>query len=323
MNKLLATLWAIPKESASISFTLFKIMVPIIVIVKIIKELGVVEYLSLPLAPLMTLVGLPKEMGLVWATALVSNIYSGIIVLASLVGDHPLTVAQATVLGVILLVAHALPIEIKIVGESGPRMWFQVFLRVIGGLVLGFCLERIYTLTGTHQGPAAMLWSPSSTTDPSIVMWALGELKNLVWIFLVINGLVSFMRLLDAIHLIDFMNRMLSPLLKFIGIGPKATSITIIGLTMGLSYGGGLIIHEARSGNVSESDVFFSLSLMGLCHSLFEDTFLLMLIGGAFSGLFWGRLVFALLAVALLVRVTAMIGPRMAEKIFWRPVAES
>jgi hypothetical protein len=320
MNALFATIRDIFRESASISLTLFKIMIPIIVLVKIIKELGLIQYLALPLAPVMKLVGLPPEMGLVWAMALVNNIYGGIIVLASLIGDHPLTVAQATVLGAMLLVAHGLPLEIKIVGESGPRMWFQVVLRVVGALVLGFLLDRFYALTGMHQGPAAMLWTPEGQASASLAAWALGELKNLCWIFVIIAGLVAFMRVLDAIRLTDLMNRLLGPLLKLMGIGPKASSITIIGLTMGLSYGGGLIIHEARSGNLDQSDVFFSLSLMGLCHSLFEDTLLLMLIGGAFSGLFWGRLLFALVVVALLVRLTAIIGRKRAESLFWRPL---
>ncbi len=234
-------------------------------------------------------------------------------------GDHPLTVAQATVLGAMILVAHGLPIEIKIVGKSGPRMLFQFFLRVGGALVLGFCLDRIYAFTGTNQGPAAMLWSPEGRADVSLPAWALGELTNLCWIFLIISGLVALMRVFDAIRLTEFMNRLLGPVLKLMGIGPKASSITIIGLTMGLSYGGGLIIHEARSGSIDESDIFFSLSLMGLCHSLFEDTFLLMLIGGAFSGLFWGRLLFALVVVALLVRVTSFLGRQRAESLFWRP----
>ena len=54
------------------------------------------------------------------------------------------------------------------------------------------------------------------------------------------------MRILYAIKVIDLMNKILRPVLKLIGIGPKASAITVIGLTMGLSYGGGLIINEAR-----------------------------------------------------------------------------
>ncbi len=48
--------------------------------------------------------------------------------------------------------------------------------------------------------------------------------------------------------------------------------------------------------------MFFSLTLMGLCHSLIEDTMLMVMIGAHLSGILWARLVFAILAVALVVK---------------------
>ena len=64
------------KDATRISLDLFKIMVPVVIAVKILQELNLIGYLAAPLAPIMKLVGLPGEMGLVWATAPVNNIYS-------------------------------------------------------------------------------------------------------------------------------------------------------------------------------------------------------------------------------------------------------
>jgi hypothetical protein len=44
----------------------------------------------------------------------------------------------------------------------------------------------------------------------------------------------------------------------------NAAPITIIGMALGLAYGGGLIINEARSRLVSKKDAFLSLSFNGL-----------------------------------------------------------
>ena len=52
------------KEAASVSFTLFKVTVPVIILVKIIQELGWVHYIGMILKPVMGLVGLPGEMGM-------------------------------------------------------------------------------------------------------------------------------------------------------------------------------------------------------------------------------------------------------------------
>ena len=93
------------KNSATACMHLYKIMIPVLIGVKILQELDLIQYLAWPLKPFMALVGLPPEMGLVWATAMVNNIYSGIIVMLQLWADNPLTAAQATVLGTMILVA--------------------------------------------------------------------------------------------------------------------------------------------------------------------------------------------------------------------------
>ena len=103
------------------SFVLFRIMVPIIILVKILQELDVIKYLAIPLAPIMKFVGLPGELGLVWATAILNNLYGAMVVLLSLVRDAPITAAQATVLCTMMLVAHTLPIELKIAQASTTR----------------------------------------------------------------------------------------------------------------------------------------------------------------------------------------------------------
>jgi len=317
MKKPASILKELLRDALSASLELFKVMIPILVAVKILQELGLIQYLALPLEPVMELVGLPAEMGLVWASALINNIYTGMIVLASLVGDTPLTSAQATVLGVLLLVGHGLPVECAIARKSGARFLFQVVSRLVGAFILAWLLHVIYTATGTLQGPAAMLFTPEAGGDQSIASWVLSQIKNMASIVLIIFTLMSVMRVLHAIKVIDLMNRVLRPVLSLIGIGPKASAITVIGLTMGLSYGGGLIINEARNGSVGKEDIFYSLTLMGLCHSLIEDSLLITLIGGHISGVMWGRLIFSLIAMAGIVQLVRRLPRRIQTSYLW------
>ncbi|EMG35883.1 hypothetical protein PCS_03366 [Desulfocurvibacter africanus PCS] len=316
-----ASLARIVRDSLRISLELFKIMVPVVIAVKILQELGAIAWLARPLAPLMGLVGLPAETGLVWATAMLNNIYSGILVFASLPLAEPLSVAQVTVLSTMILVAHGLPVELRIAQRSGTRLGFQLGLRFLGALAFGAILHTTYSSLDVLQEPARMLWQPAAQTDTSLTAWAIGQTRNFASIFLIILGLVAFVRLLERIRATEAMNRVLGPLLRLLGIGPTASTITIVGLTMGLSYGGGLIIHEAKSGGVSKRDVFYAVSLMGLCHSLFEDTLLMMLLGAHTSGILWGRLLLSLAAVALLVRLTRRMADPAFEKRLGRSVA--
>ena len=310
---------AILKRSVRISLELYKIMVPIIIGVKILQELGLVAWLALPLKPVMHLVGLPPEMGLVWATAMINNIYSGMIVFVSLAGDHALSVAQVTVLCTMILVAHSLPVELQIVRKSGPRLGFQALLRIVGALVLGWLLARLYAWGGWLQEPNVILWQPKPESA-SLLDWAFGQIQNLAMIFVIIVVLNAAMRILTAIGLTGLCVRLLAPVLRMLGIGPEAGTLTIVGMVMGLSYGGGMIMHEAHSGKVPPKDIFSSLSLMALSHSVFEDTLLMAVLGAHSSGLLWGRVVFTLVVVALLVRVVSWMGDEFFYRRLFKPV---
>ncbi len=318
MSKLIQIAKELLKDAVNASMEMFKVMIPVIILVKLLQEFGLISYLAWPLKPIMGLVGLPAEMGLVWATAIVNNIYSGLIVFLSLAGDCQVSAAQATVLACMMLVAHGLPLESSIAGKAGARFMFQCFSRLLGAFALGWLLNVIYTSTGTLQEPATILFQADpQTANQPLTTWALDQGMNLLSIFGVILGLLIMMRVLHAIKVVDLMNAILRPILKLIGIGPKASAITVIGLTMGLSYGGGLIINEARSGNIGKEDIFYSLTLMGLCHSLIEDTLLLMLIGGHFSGIFWGRLLFAIIAMAGIVQIVRRLPEKFQNTYLW------
>ena len=84
------------------------------------------------------------------------------------------------------------------------------------------------------------------------------------------------------------------PLLRATGIGRNAANITVIGVTLGLTFGAGLLLRDIRSGTLSRRDVWLAIGFLGLAHSLIEDTLLILLIGADLSGILWARLVFAI-----------------------------
>ncbi|NCD25672.1 MAG: hypothetical protein EOL86_08790 [Deltaproteobacteria bacterium] len=314
---IIASIRGVLHRSARISLELYKIMIPILIVVKILQELDLIAWVALPLGPVMELVGLPGEMGLVWATAMINNIYGSMIVFVSLAASHAMTTAQVTVLGTMILIAHSLPIELQVARKSGPALWFQAVLRIGGALILGWLLSRVYAWGGWLQEPSVLLWKPEAQS-PDLVSWGLRQIKNLGMVFVVITALSGLMQIFNAIRLTDVCVWLLSPVLRLLGIGREAGPLTIVGMVMGLSYGGGMIMHEAHSGKVAAKDVFSSLSLMGLAHSVFEDTLLMAVLGGHASGLLWARILFTLIVTALLVRVVAWLGDAFFYRYLFR-----
>ena len=297
-----------------ITLDLYKIMIPIIIVVKIIEEAGGIKYIAYALSPLMQLVGLPDSMGLVWATTLITNIYGGMIIFVSMAAQEPLTIAQVTVLGGMMLLAHNLPVEVRIAQKTGVRVVFNLILRIGGALLFGFLLHLIYSTGNWLQETNVLLWKPDVIMDSSLSAWVWLQLKTLAQVFIVIAVLVAFLKLLKTTGFERILIFLLSPILRLLGLGSKTASITIIGMNLGLTYGGGLLIAEAKKGELSKREIFGAISLISICHSLIEDTLLVMLLGADISGALYLRLVFAFIVIGVGIRLVA----RLSDVVFYR-----
>jgi hypothetical protein len=304
-------------DTLNVTWILFKVMIPVVIVVKILEELGAVRTMAGLLAPVMGAVGLPGAMGIVWATAMLTNLYAAAMAFVSLAPTTPLTAAQVTILTCMMLVAHNLPVELRVAQKAGTRLAAMAVIRIGGALVLACLLNLFYRWTGLLQERAVLLWQAPSVSA-TLATWALGQVENLARIFGIVLCLMILLRVLRWVGVIDLVERLLAPVLRVLGMTPAATDITVVGMVLGVAYGGGLIIQHATSGEVSKRDVFFSLSLMGLCHSLIEDTTLMALLGGHLSGILLARIVFALVCTFGLVRLCN----RMPERLFDRYLCE-
>jgi spore maturation protein SpmB len=169
-------------QSISTSVKIFKIMIPISILVKILQETGLIVYIGKALSPLMSVMGLPGEMGLVWASAMMGNIYAGLITYFSMGID--LTVAQITVLSTIILIAHTLPVELAITQKAGAKALTAFLFRFILGFIAGVVLYHFYNLFHLYQNiPTGIEKIVAVSNKAGWGGWALGELKNYAIVF--------------------------------------------------------------------------------------------------------------------------------------------
>lgn len=287
------------QDGHKVALGIFRFLIPIVVIVKILEESGLIPYLSMPLGPVMHLVGLPAEMSLAWISCILVSMYSGLMVLISLTPQLPeLSVAQMTVFGVLVLIAHSLILEVRIAGQCGVSMPFQFLLRLLSGILAAFLLHLILDHAGLLQQKAAILLA----AEPSAGWgeWLLQQVVTLCEMYVIICAVMLLQKALDALHISALLGRLLGPALRLLGVSSRAVSIILIGFTMGLLYGSGILIRNAQEGSLSRRDVLCSISLLGLSHSLIEDTILLALVGGSLWGLLGFRLLFTLVTGALI-----------------------
>lgn len=283
------------KDGVLVCRRLFPMIISVVVFVKILSELNLIQYVAMPLEPVMETMGLPAEFGLVWAATMLVNIYSGIALVPSILLMVPaVTVEQMTVLGLIILIAHSLILETKIAGQCGLSMTFQVVLRLAAAWVVGVFVHYMCMTFGFWQGAATVLFEAKAAT-PTFWGWVLGECYNLVQIFVIVCAVMMCNRGINALHISDAVGYILSPVLRLLGISKQAVNIVIVGLVLGILYGSGIIIQAVREGRITHADAFSTMSLMSIAHALIEDTILLSLLGGSFWGLLGVRLVFAII----------------------------
>ncbi len=300
------------RETVLTSWELIRITVPIIILTKILEEFGLIASLSSLLEPVMKIIGLPGTLGLVWGTAMLTSIYGGIAVFAALAPGLVLTGAQITVLYSVMLIAHSLPLELSISKKAGAALLPIAILRIGGAILYGFVLSRLSTVLHIWQEPAIMVFQTVAVVR-DVWHWALNQVANLGLIVMVIFCIVVVMRILRAIGMLSLFERLLSPALPLFGMTRRAAPVTVVGMIMGIGYGGALIIRETCSGKMDRQEVFNAMALLGLCHALVEDTLLMMAIGGKLAGIFWGRILFSLGIVFLLVRTTRYLADRKAK----------
>jgi spore maturation protein SpmB len=290
-------------------------MIPVSIIIRIIQQTGLLSYISDILTPVMRIVGLPAETAIVWLTAMVVNIYGGILSLFSIYPslNAPLTVSQMTVLLTMILIAHTFPVELGISQKTGIRIIVMFLIRFGSGILAGIILSRIYMLFGLLETPVYM--TPIfTTTETSWLAWSLNELKNYGIIIAVIFLLVVFIHLLEVTGVLKIVNKTMEPVLRWLGISNAMLPLTVVGLTLGIAYGGGLLVEEGKRKGLKAKEIFFSMTLMGLFHSIFEDTLLMLSMGGHWSGIIVFRTVFAFVFTYLTVRFAG----NMNEKQFLR-----
>lgn len=290
------------KDTWLTSWELIKITVPIMILTRILEEMGLIVVISRWLEPVMGLIGLPGELGLVWATAMLTTLYGGMAVFAALAPGLELTVAHVTVLCAAMLFAHSLPIELSISKKTGVPVTPIATLRLGGAVLYCFILSRLCDSFGLWQQPAPIIFAEVGE-HLSHFSWALKQCRNIGLIIVVIFCVLLFMRLLKVLGVLDLLERILAPVLPHFGMGRQAAPITVVGMVLGIGYGGALIIREVAAGKMAREEIFNSMAMMALCHGLVEDTLLMFALGGKLGGILWGRIIFALVVIFILVRV--------------------
>ncbi len=106
-------------------------------------------------------------------------------------------------------------------------------------------------------------------------------------------------------------SRWFHPVAKPLAVSNAAVFPLLIGLVFGLSYGSGVIINAAKSGELSRTDRYGVAIFLSVSHSLIEDTLLLVAVGANALWLVSLRVLLPVIITALATRTILANGPKL------------
>lgn len=287
---------------------MMKIIAPISLFTAILDWSGLLVHLDFILKPLMGLLHLPATAALPLVIAMLSGVYGGIAAMVVL----PFSVPQMTLMAVFILMCHSLIQEGIIQGQSGIHPLKTTLVRLVAAvltvLLMTFWVDSS-TVMPAIAGTAAGAVPAAPPFGEMLRHWAWATLKLTVQIFFIMMALLLFLELLKAFGWIHPLVRALTPFLRIMGLNEKVGFLWMTAVILGLSYGGAIIVEEAKTGHLTPEELEILHLSIGMNHSMVEDPPLFLPLGIHPFWIYVPRLAMAILTVRL-IRLWVRYGRR-------------
>lgn len=281
------------RKSVRMTIWLAKIILPVSLLVRILDFLGILTYIAEYASPLFKAMGLSGESAIVFLSSIFLPLYAPIAIMSSL----PLTMREVTILSLMCLTSHNLPVESAIQKKTGSSFFRIFFFRIIMALVMGVFLNQVLPADGYPSWITSGTNEVASSFSTLLEGWAYASAKLIGVLLLVLSGLMFLQQILQEFNLLSLLVKPFYPILRFFGVPGETAFLWLIGNTLGLAYGGGVMMEEFNEGKVSKDDCRILNVHLSMCHSLVEDSMIFAALGISIFWIIFPRLLFAFVAV--------------------------
>lgn len=281
---------ALPATWKSASW-LLKLMIPISLTVTLLQHWGVLAWMAGYLNPLFSVLGLPGESAILFISGAAAGTYAGV---AAMMSVH-LTLRQATIVGIMILLCHALPMECTVNHKTGSSFWRMGLIRIVVAFVAAMCLNLL--LPEMSQPYLYVGAAAESSLTEVLLTWAVSQIKIAIMVFLIIYSLMVVQRLIEAYSLLGPLSRFLAPLMRIFGLPRNAAYMWLVGNVLGLSYGSAVMLEMEENGQITREEANAVNYHLIMNHSMLEDTIVLAMTGVSVLWILGIRIFFALVVV--------------------------
>lgn len=275
---------------------MLKIIVPISFLTLLLEYSGWLHNIDFLLQPALGLLNLPPIAALPLMVGMLTGIYGGIASMVVL----PLTNNEMTLIAIFLLISHNLIQEGIIQGKSGLNPFKATLFRLTAS-----CVTVIIVARFLGSEPARSVGKNLSVEiqQPLFIMmksWFMATLYLSLKIFVIIMIIMILLELMKIFNIIHHIVKVLSPLLKTMGLNQKVGLLWLTAVAFGIAYGGAVIVEEVKEGHINKEELEKLHLSIGINHSMIEDPALFLSLGLSAFWLWVPRFILAIVAVRLL-----------------------
>ena len=274
---------------------MLQIIIPISFLTSLLSYSGWMDRIDFLLQPVMSLLSLPSMAALPILVGMLTGIYGGIASMVML----PLTNEQMTLIAVFILISHNLVQEGIIQAKSGIHPLKATLFRLAASVITVIIVSqflKLDTLAVVSEGMS------KASAQPFIAMlknWFIASFYLCIKMFVIIMALMILLGIMKSFNIIHYIVRVISPVLKAMGLNQKVGILWITAAVFGIAYGAAVIVEEVKEGNFDRQELEKLHISIGINHSMVEDPALFLTLGLNAFWLWVPRLLTAVLAVHL------------------------
>lgn len=272
---------------------LLKLTIPVSFAVFLFDYSGWMTIVAGWVAPLFKLIGLSGEASIVLITSIFTNIYSAIVVMTTLGTGY----REGTILAVMCLISHALIVETAIQRKTGSNSLRMILVRLSASFLAALLLNK-FLPSDTNKGTEVVVHQLIGFW-PSFTEWCKAILITTLKIVVLVNLLLILQKILNEFGLIKWILKPFVPLLRVMGLPANTGFLWMIAYTLGLSYGGAIMISQSEEGKLSREEADLLNHHIAISHSQLEDTLLYASMGYSLPILILPRILIAVFYVWL------------------------
>ncbi|MCM1078843.1 MAG: nucleoside recognition protein [Bacteroidales bacterium] len=260
--------------------------------VRLLQYCGIIAWMAQYLDVVFRYMGLPGATAIAFLTGASVTTYASLAVLLSM----ELTLREATIVSIMVLICHALPLESAVVKRVGSNPWKMALLRIIAAFLAAMFLNAVLPKMGQpfmsrpEQVSSETVWTVMEA-------WLLASMKLSLMIYALIYILMAVQRLLSEFGVMPLLERPLRPVMLFFGLPENAAYLWLVGNVLGISYGSAMMLDLEDSGAITREEANEVNYHLIMNHSMLEDTLVFAAVGIPAFWILLTRMLFAFILV--------------------------